>query len=154
MTDDSMSGPGAGLGVTARSQQFLRETRPWVALMSILTFVVAGLMVLAALAMLALGAAVRSAAGGGGAFAGGLVGVVYLVMAVVYIMPALYLWRYRTAIDRVVAGGSTGALEDALMHQRSVWRVVGILTIIMIAFAVIGIIAAIGIALSAGTLMR
>jgi hypothetical protein len=158
MTDDATSpGGGSGSVVTVRVQQYLRETKPWVTFMSILVFVGAGFMIVAALVMLAIGAAGGAAARSafGGAMIGGVVAVVYLLFALLYIMPGLFLWRYRNAIGRLGVDGSVGTLENALMHQRSFWRFVGILTLVGLGIALLSVVAVIIFGLAAaGSVMR
>jgi hypothetical protein len=156
INEPTAQGAGYAASVTDRVQQYLRETKPWVTLMSVLVFIVAGMMVLGALAVLAMsvigGAASESAIGG--ALVGGILAIAYGVLALLYIMPGVYLWRYQSAIGQLVADRSTGALERALEHQRSFWRFVGILSICMTAIAVIGVVAAVGIGVVAGMLSR
>jgi hypothetical protein len=139
---------GGLVGLTPRAQQYLDETRPWVRFISILTFVMAGFMLMGGLGLLAftvLGglAATTDRAGFGalgGAIGGGLLALVYVVMALVYLAPGTYLFRYASAIARLRATASGGALEDALKHQKSFWRFVGILTVISFVLAVVGMV--------------
>ena len=78
-----------------------------------------------------------------GAMGGILIGVFYLVFGVIYIIPTLQLHRYANAIARLGQGGGTPAIEAALMHQRSFWRTVGILMLVVLVIWVLAV--AIGI---------
>jgi hypothetical protein len=130
--------------LTPLAQQYLDQTRPWVRFMSVMIFVSAGLMVLLGLVMLLVSIFGGLAAGNrellgvlGSAVGGGLVALFYLALACVYIAPGLYLSRYANAIKRLKVNSTAGGLEDALKHQKSFWRFVGILSAISIAVAVV-----------------
>jgi hypothetical protein len=153
------AGPGSGEAgaatLTPQARHYLDQTRPWVRLMSIVTFASAGLMALLALVMLVVGLAGGLAGGDrggfgplGGAIGGGLVALLYLSLACVYIAPGLFLSRYASAIKRLQTDCSAAVLEDAIKQQKSFWRFVGIVTIIAI---IIGVIA-IGLAVLAGVI--
>lgn len=83
-------------------------------------------MVLAALAMMLAGATIFKSVDSPAAMGAGL-GVIYLVFAVIYIFPALRLWKYASSIAALLATGSVANLEDALNQQRSFWKFIGIL---------------------------
>jgi hypothetical protein len=125
--------------LTPLALQYLQQTRPWVRFMSVLTFIGAGLMAVAAGVMLLVGllggfASRGGAPGGvGGAVVGVLTAVLYIAMAVLYVPAGLYLWRYASAIKRLQAGFQPALLEEALEQQKSFWRFVGILTAIGVA---------------------
>ncbi len=141
---DASAQPTSG-GFTPLMVRHLSETKPWVRLLSILLFVSAGLMALAgggSALVMAIGAAVSEGEGFFELFAGIALGVIYFVMAVLYIPPALYLHRYAGSIEIVKGGGGAKAIETALGHQRSFWRFVGILTLIGMAVGVLGVLAA------------
>ena len=109
-------------------------------LVSVLLFIGAGLGLLAALvSMLAVG----HAPGGPPAV---LVGAIQVLACLLYLMPAWYLSRYAGALGSFLQGGAIAELEAALDHQKSFWKFVGILTLITIVLAVLGIAAAILVA--------
>jgi hypothetical protein len=128
----------------------LVKTRPWVLLIGIVMIVGCVFMVFGGLAMFALGNIAGFGAEGLGPMAGAGVGAAYLVLAVLYFFPALYLVRYAGAIKRI-GPANPAAMEEALARQASFWRLVGILTTVLIglyvvAIAVIAAIAVIGAA--------
>jgi hypothetical protein len=49
-----------------------------------------------------------------------------------YILPGIFLFRYASAIKALKSDPSSPALEDALRYQKTFWRYLGILTIIML----------------------
>ena len=155
-TEPGIGATGGGAvmaSLTPLAEQYLDQTRPWVRFMSVVTFGGAGLMVLVGLVMLAVGlfsGLAGTSTGGlgplGSAIGGGVMALLYLALACVYIAPGLYLWRYADAIQRLKTDSTTSGLEDALKHQKSFWRFVGIVTAIGL---VVGVIA-VGLAIMAG----
>jgi hypothetical protein len=113
----------------------LHKTRPWVRFLSVLGFVGCGLAVLVALLMLVMGIFMPEFGNGMGVLAA----VLYLFLAVVWFVPALSLHRYANSITRVVEGPGTPTIEDALEQQRSFWRIVGIMTLVMLGLYVLAI---------------
>lgn len=138
----------AGQMITGEMIDALRGTKGWVLLFGILTLIGAGFMVLGGIGMV-FGSAFMGAAGGarGGppaaVFAG--MGVVYLIMAVIYVFPGWFLIKYSSAIGRLVSSGQAHDMEDALHAQRKFWKLVGVLMIVMMVLGIVGVIAAIAI---------
>jgi hypothetical protein len=140
MSDDFAPPLSAG-AVTERVQQYLSQTKPWVRLISVLIFIGSAFMVIGALGMFALIAVGTATAGStqalGGASAWAVAALMYLVMAGLYIAPGIFLSRYASAIGRLIHDRSTATLENALMHQRSFWRYIGIMTLVMFGLMVL-----------------
>ena len=63
--------------------------------------------------------------------------LLYIAFALVYLAPGLYLYRYASAITRLKATSDAAALEDALKHQRSFWRYIGMVTVISLVMVVV-----------------
>ena len=148
-------GRTAGASLSPLAQQYLDQTRPWVKFMSVVTFIGAGLTMVLGLVVLVISmfsgaAAANQEAPGllGSAVGGGLLALLYLAMACVYIAPGLYLFRYAGAIGRLKVNPTAGVLEDALKHQKSFWRFVGILSVVGLALAVV----VLGLAVVAGVI--
>ena len=117
-------------GVTDTAVEMLRQTRPWVMFLSIMSFIGSAFMLLGGLSVMALGAL---APRGNGALPSSVLGAIYIPMAFLYIYPALKLWGFAGAINRLVASRSTDDLEAALGQQKSFWKFAGIVTIVMVA---------------------
>lgn len=119
--------------VTAGTLEHLRRAKPWVRLVAVLTFIGAALLVAAGLLMSVMGSAIPGFSEGMGApFAGAAIGIVYLLIALLYVFPGLYLWRYANAIDSMVRNPQSLTLEEAIKHQTSFWRFVGIMTVVVL----------------------
>jgi hypothetical protein len=106
----------------------LGETRPWLRLM--LGLFITGMVLLVG-AVVALGLV--------GAYAGrrssliSLAAVVpVLLVALIYLPPAVYLSRCAQAIHRLQIGGGLPALEDALRSQKSFWKYIGVLALLLV----------------------
>ena len=119
----------------------LRQTSPWVRFISVLMFIASGFMILSGIIMLVIGlfgAATGVGTGGMNSAFMPFFGGLYLVMAFLYVMPALYLWRYANRIGVLQQQKSVANLASALEPQKSFWRFVGILMIVfMIGYPVI-----------------
>lgn len=132
---DNESNPG----YTPVMLQRLRETRPWVRLLSILGFLMVAFMVLMAVVFMSGGTAFTEDDALAGA-PGVMVGVFYLIFAGIYAVPPVYLSRYASAITQLLEQGSAQYFEDALLHQKSFWKFLGIVAIIMTFFSLLGVI--------------
>lgn len=139
----------AGGEITAGMMHNLKRTRPWVLFLGILMLLGCGFMVLISVFLMVAGGIAGMGEELGGA--GGLVfGLVYLVLALLYLPPAVYLLRYQSAIQKIGGGNVAEAMEDALKHQASFWRFVGFLAALMIIiYLVIIVIVAVFAALAA-----
>jgi hypothetical protein len=129
---------------------YLQATRPWVKFLAIVGFVFMGLMVLVGLMMTLAFSAVPQQPGMPPAF-GPIFGTLYIVMAGIYLMPCLFMHRYAKAIAAIPSAGQ-GALEEALKQQKSFWKFMGILMLVMLclyaAILVFGVLAAVLIGVS------
>ncbi|CAA9376954.1 MAG: hypothetical protein AVDCRST_MAG64-359 [uncultured Phycisphaerae bacterium] len=129
-------GGGVPVGISARTMELLRQTRPWVIFFSVLGFLLTGLMLLAGTVVTFAGLATPR-----GSRMPALVGLVYIAFSAVYLFPALFLWRYGMRIGSLVARGQVEDLESALEAQKSFWRLSGIIVIaaIVLYFVVIAV---------------
>lgn len=134
----------ANITVTPLMIESLRATKPWVKFLSILMFIMVGLVFLGGLAMMfASPMGMR-----GGASVGPLMGFVYWIMGGLYLAPAIFLYRYASSIDDLVRGGGDTAMEMALESQKSFWKFTGIVTLVVLCFYLIMIVLAMFAAMS------
>jgi hypothetical protein len=113
--------------------------------MSVVFFIGGGLMVLFGLFMLLMP---TSGPLRGTGF-GPILGIIYILLAAIYIMPAFFLHQYASAIGHLMQDGGDVAMEAALGSQKAFWRLVGIMTlvilclyVVIIAVAMFGVVAA------------
>ncbi len=116
--------------VTAVMLAHLRATRPWVRFVSVVGFVMVGMLIVVAILMVGLGTFRH----GLGALGGAALGLLYLLIALLYVFPSLFLARYATAIRAFERARDSSSLEAALAAQKSFWRFVGILTLVVLCF--------------------
>jgi len=124
------------LQFTLPAQAFLRETAKWASFLSILGFIFIGLMVVFGLVMFAAGGAMGSLGGGAGMFGalgGATIGGVYIVIALFYFFPVLYLFRFASSTKQALNTNNTERLTAAMENLKSHYKFLGILAIIMIA---------------------
>ena len=123
--------------------QSLAGTKPWVRLCSVMGFISASFMILAGFAMIMGGAAMgissRQTAGLAGMPV--VMGLVYLVLSLLYLIPSIKLWKYGSAIYRLLSTNSIADLENAMEQQRGFWKFVGIMIIIMLAIMAVTFVA-------------
>lgn len=129
----------------------LNQTQPWLRFIAIMTFIGAGMMVLAGLGMLAFGTvssrlpADSTTPGAPNAAMMAGLGIFYLILALIYVFPALHLLRSARAIRDLAADGSEASAALALEHQRRFWKFAGIGLIVILVLYVVAIVAAIAI---------
>ena len=146
---------GKNAAITVGIVNQLKRTRPWVLLLSIVGFFFTALMALGTLGIFfGGGAAIMGMSGQQMPVNSGMpiiaVGVVYLLMTLLYFFASLYLVRYAGSIKKVVNFGGSENLEAALKSQASFWKLMGILTLVMIVFMLIGLVFGVGAALMGG----
>lgn len=123
----------------------LRRTKGWTRFLSVLGYLSCGFMILAGLGMMASMVLVL---GGGPGPRGGaveptplaLMGGVYIVAALIGVIPAVVLGRYAKRIGVLLKSRAELDLVAALDAQRSYWKMIGVFTIVMVALCVLGVI--------------
>jgi len=123
--------------VSPRIVGILVSTKPWVRFLSILGFIGCGLLVVGGLIMGAAGALTEELGA-----AGGLIAFLYVVLALLYLFPALFLYRYADAIKDLAASSNEDSLANALTQQRKFWRFAGVLTIVLLCLYVLAFLVA------------
>jgi hypothetical protein len=124
--DDGSSTLGS---ITPIMVAHLRATKPWARLVSMVGFVGSGLILLVGLILPFVGAFSHNV---GGAVGGIAMGIVYVLLGCLYFFPSLFLFRYASAIHRLLVTGDSESMELALSHQRSFWRFIGIATLVVL----------------------
>ena len=144
--------PGGAVGAAVIDQ--LARTKGWTRFLSVLLWIGSVFLIMGGLAMMVMGVFAGSmgaeisqqfAAIGGAA----VIGVVYLLLALVYIYPALKLGKFSSRVSDLMDVPSESNLIAALNEQRAFWKYMGIWMIIGIAayvVAIIGMIIVMGVA--------
>ena len=133
------------LQFTQQSQGFVRETAKWATFLSIVGFIFIGFMVLGAVGMFAMGSTFSSMGGASpmgamGMLGGATLGVIFLLMAVLYFFPVMYLYKFAANAKEALNSNNTERLTVAFENLKSHYKFVGILTVIGMAFYLLMII--------------
>lgn len=129
-------GPNAeAIAFTHQSMEMLRQTRPWALFIAIIFFIIGGLLggggVVMTFAM--------SFANRNGPKILSWIGLVYLAIALFYVIPAVCMVRFSSRINQLTRMRRISDLEGALAAMKSVFRVSGILLIVGITLYFVGI---------------
>ena len=125
----------------------MRETAKWARFLSIVGFIFIGLYVLLALMMFAMGGAMDAASenmdgmggmGMMGAVGGAAMGVIYLICALIYFFPILYLYRFASNTLSALDSNNTDQLTNGLENLKSHYKFMGILMCIALIFIALG----------------
>ncbi len=139
------AGSSTGVGSTDVMVAELTGTGPWVRFFAVLGFVGSAMMALGALAMGGATLFLKQTEGATAALGGS---VLYLGLAAMYFFVSYKLHAYGDAIRKVTAVRTVKMVELALARQRTMWKTLGIITIVGMA---LGLVAALGMAVVAGT---
>lgn len=136
------------LQVDAESSDNLREAAKWSRILAIYGFIFIGLFVLVALAAVAgVGMLGNMFGGAYGSSMAGFVALIYLLMGLLVFFPVLYMFRFGKNCIHAVENNDQEALITGIANLKSYFKFSGILTTIIVAiYAIIFIVAALGIA--------
>lgn len=139
------------LVLNTKSKSFLREISKWAFFFSILGFIGIFFMVIGAVLVGTVYAPMIDmlAQQQGVSSLGITLTITYLVMALLYFMPVLYLFKFSRKMKTALATKNDEVLEDAFENLKSHYKFIGVLTIIMISLYVL----LIGFSLVAGSLV-
>lgn len=135
---------GAADAVPPGAVAALAGTKPWVRFMSVLIWLLSGLLLFMSFAVVftvVIGAYDHDR---DAAFLKKIVigtAAYYALAGFAVIYPALKLWKYASGIAQVMNSRTTADLDAALNHQRRYWKFQGIMVIIVICLGIIGTIA-------------
>jgi hypothetical protein len=127
----------------------LAGAAPWARFMAILGFIGVGFMLLVGFGILVVGFPVEGEAG-----ALRFLGLVYIVIAAVYLIPVLPLNRFAAAAGRLRREPSYEVAAEALRHNRVFWKRLGILSIIGAVLTVLMLFVAVFLGLLASLMNR
>lgn len=137
------------LQVDAQSSGYLAEAAKWGKFLSIVGFILCGFMALAGLFAGSMMSTIMSGAtdGVGSAIGGGVFTVIYFLMALLWFMPCLYLYRFSTKAQSAIRANEQSELVDSMKNLKSCFRFMGIMMIILLAFYALIFVMAIGTAM-------
>ena len=130
-------GTASGIVVTSNAQEGLKMAATWSTFLSILGFIMAGFMVLAAIIMtMAMGAIGDT---GMMPFPAWILPVFYIGLTVLMVIIYLNLYRFATRTKSALSSGNSAQLEIAMMSLGKFFKIVGIITIIFLVLYLLAI---------------
>jgi len=138
------------LEVTAKIQSHLGDAGRWSKFLAILGFNFMGLLVLVGIIMSIAMAIIPNTTQPGMPFPPLLIGVFYLVVAGIYFLPLLYLYRFSTQINKALRLKNQEQFASAFSNLKAHYRFIGIMMIIGIALYVLIVVVMIAAGLFSG----
>ena len=123
------------LVLTSESVFYLQKIAKWTTFFSVAGFVFIGLMVLLGLVLTTFMSTIFAATGK--PFMAYL-GFIYVTIALVYIMPVIYLYRFSTLAKRAIINSDSVEIMNALSNLKSHFKFVGIFTIVIFSMYLLG----------------
>jgi len=123
------------ISLSEKSNDYLKKAAPWMKFISIVGFIICGIMVIAAFVMIL---------NSGNTFSGSNIGIgagfLYLVGAVIFFIINRFLYLYANGLNKVYKLNDYDALETAFKMQKNFWKIVGIFFIIYISLIAIAMV--------------
>ncbi|OQP40869.1 hypothetical protein A4H97_14770 [Niastella yeongjuensis] len=140
------------LQVDQQSISYLGETARWAKFLSIVGFVVCGIMILFALFFGSIMATIGRISSNSDSFSSALgVGnyafsAVYIIIALLYFFPCLYLFNFSAKMQMALRNNDQTNLNTAFGNLKSCFKFVGILTIVVLSFYLLGTVVVVSVA--------
>ena len=128
-----------GLTIDPNSKRFLSETAKWGRFLSIIGFIMCGLIVILGLFLAVKMQEASNAFGGGGPLSsmGPALALFYILFAVLYFFPCLYLSRFSSQMTVAIGSDDQNSMTSAFENLKSMFKFFGILTIIVLSLWVL-----------------
>lgn len=144
------------LQIDHQSNSYLSEAAKWGKFLAIMGFIFCALFVIFALFAGTFLATMTQGFGGAdttgaGIIGGGVITFVYIVIALVYFFPCLYLFNFANKMQAALRANQQDSLTVAFRNLKSCFKFLGILMIIGLCFWILAIIIGVGAAMSGGT---
>lgn len=123
------------LKITTNSEKYLKETGSWGLFFSILGFLMVGFLFIASVIVSIAFSIFPNEKFP--ANMGVILGVVYFVLAIVYLIPIIYLFRFSSTMKKALMDRNEEGLEYSLKNLKSHYKFVGIFTIAFIALYIL-----------------
>ena len=131
--------------------QYLAQAAKWGRFLSIVGFVLVGILVIFSLfagtiltKMADYGNMDNAGSAGIGSALGGLFTFIYLLLAALWFMPVMYLFRFSTKMQSALRSNDQHFLNDSFKNLKSCFRFMGIVTIIVLGFYALVLIIGLG----------
>jgi glycosyltransferase involved in cell wall biosynthesis len=122
-------------------KNYLNTTSKWATFLAILGFISIGFLVLAGISMTVFGTLLSDIAkNSSSAFTNMLfpyIGIVYILFAVLYFFPSLYLYNFANKVKKALAINIQEELEESFKNLKKLFKFLGVMTIILISSYII-----------------
>ena len=127
------------------SLNYLNETARWARFLSVVGFVTCGLMVIVGVFFGSVMSGLMSNMGNESVamLGGGFFSILYILFALLVFFPSFYLFSFSSKIRKAYQNNDQNVLTDSLKNLKSFFKFYGILTIVVLSFYALAIIAAI-----------
>lgn len=131
-----------GINVDQAGRSHLSEAARWAKFLSIIGFIMCGIIVLVGVFFGSVFSTLTSGYGNSpyddlstsaASGLGTMAAVFYIIFALIYFIPTLFLYRFATKMKTALASNDQIVLNASFQNLKAAFRFVGILTIIMIA---------------------
>jgi hypothetical protein len=125
------------LSIDHESHSHLSETARWAKFLAIVGFVTCGLIAILSFFMgsiLASTTLTPYSTSGLGIVGGAFITILYLVIAVIYFFPCLFLYNFSVRLRAALRSNDQVKLNQSLKSQKTLFKYVGIMTIIILSF--------------------
>ena len=129
----NMTQGGTEPNIGEKGLEYLKEAAKWGKFLAIVGFVVVGLIAVGSLFM---GTIFSNLPQGDMPlpFPSSILTVMYLLMALLYFFPTLYLYQFSTKTLEAIARKEDNLLENGLEKLKSLFKFMGVLTVIVLGF--------------------
>ena len=142
-TDPLASGEPKGILLTGEAQHYLHETAKWASFLSIVGFIMCGLFLLMAFfigALFSILGRISPVYNQMPDAVGTVLSVIFILFDVLYFFFPFYLYHFARKAKRGIALSDTEEITEALGKLKSFFKLVGIVTIVMLCIYVVEII--------------
>ncbi|SDC61625.1 DUF5362 family protein [Niabella drilacis] len=128
-----------GLEINEQGKFYIDEASKWAKLLGIIGFIALFFILIAGLGVLMVGSTMMQTSGM--PISGSFIGLIYIAMALLYFFPSFYLFKFGTITRRGIQTENIADLNEGLRYLKSLFRFLGILTIVIIGFYIIAFLA-------------
>lgn len=150
--EETLQPPLFELSIDQEAHSYLSETARWAKFLAIVGFVTCGIIAIVAFIVGPLlysttFASLPTSGNGLGAIGGAMVTFLYLAIAVLYFFPCLFLFHFSVRLKAALRDNDQVRLTSSLKSQKTLFKYVGIMTIIVLSlYAVVLVVAVIAAA--------
>jgi len=143
--EENQSTPLISLGIDSNSRDHLTEASRWARFLAIVGFVICGLIVVFGILAGSIFKNMLSQMSDNGLQGMDMTGVTsvmsvfYVLIAVIYFFPCLFLFRFANLMKAALISGDQETINKSFQNLKIMFRFMGILTIIFLCFYALGL---------------